>query len=234
MCRGLTIVIVGVVAMALFGQMAITSAGSLPSMSENARLMRPITAMITFADGSTEVKHGQGFVVGKRLFTVYHTLAPRMKNAAPIKREIYVAGVLMTPVYTHSTHDVAIFEMPDALCEPHCNVLAVESVPALRPGPQVYWMQEAEGQHVVIEGRIQHYAWLSESPPGLNLEGEARCQRNLIVEVDTPFRPGTSGSPVFDARTNAIVGMIQGSLIRASGDTGYFKPLTCLLSLAQL
>jgi hypothetical protein len=67
----------------------------------------------------------------------------------------------------------------------------------------------------------------------MHAEEEALCQNHLIVEVDTPFRPGTSGSPVFDAATDAVVGMIQGSLSRANGDTGYFKPIACLLPLAQ-
>ncbi len=196
--------------------------------------MPSITAIMTFADGTTEVKHGQGFVIGNRLFTVYHTLAPRIKNTPPTKREIYVAGQLMTPVYTHSAHDIAIFEIPETLCAPHCKALTPSDLPRLSPDRQVYWVQEAGGERMLKAGRVQHYAWLSEAPPAFNVGMEAPCQRNLIVEVDTPFRPGTSGSPVFDATTDAIVGMIQGSLKRASGDTGYFKPLTCLLPLAQL
>ncbi len=234
MRRGLTIVIAGVFVVAWFSQMATTSAGSLSAVSKHSRLMRPITAITTFADGSTEVQHGQGFVIGNRLFTVYHTLAPRVKNASPTKREIYVAGTLMTPVYTHLAHDIAIFEIPETLCEPHCNVLTVSKPPDLNPDRPVYWVQEAEGERLIVEGRVQHYAWLSGVPPAFNAGGEAPCLRNLIVEVDTPFRPGTSGSPVFDATTDTIVGMIQGSLMRASGDTGYFKPMTCLLPLAQL
>jgi hypothetical protein len=39
---------------------------------------------------------------------------------------------------------------------------------------------------------------------------------------------------VFDANTDAIVGMIQGSLSRANGDTGYFKPMACLRPLSRL
>jgi hypothetical protein len=58
------------------------------------------------------------------LFTVYHMLAPRRKNALPAKREIYVAGLLMTPVYTHAAHGIAIFE-----CEPYGNVLAASNLP---------------------------------------------------------------------------------------------------------
>jgi hypothetical protein len=51
-------------------------------------------------------------------------LAPRRKNALPAKREIYVAGLLMTPVYTHAAHGIAIFE-----CEPYGNVLAASNLP---------------------------------------------------------------------------------------------------------
>jgi hypothetical protein len=72
-----------------------------------------------------------------------------------------------------------------------------------------------------------------EASPALNAGVEAPCQRNLIVEVDTPFRPGPSGSPVVDATTAAIVGMIQRRLTRADVDTRSVKPLTCLLPLAQ-
>ncbi len=229
-------VILGVCMLALLGQGAATSAGALsePGSSESARLMHPITTLMTFADGTTEVKHGQGFVVGNRLFTVYHTLAPRMKNLLPTKREIYVAGRLMTPMYTDSVHDIAVFEIPETLCKPHCTTLAASHLPTLNPDRQVYWVQKMGDERLVMEGRIQHYAWLSETPPAFHAGAETPCQRNLIVEVDMPFRPGTSGSPVFDATTDAIVGMIQGSLLRAGGDTGYFKPMSCLLPLAQL
>ncbi|ETX05982.1 S1 family peptidase [Candidatus Entotheonella palauensis] len=236
MCRGLAIVLSGVFIVVLLGQRTTTSAGALsvPEDSESTRLTHPITTVMTFADGTAEVKHGQGFVVGNRLFTVYHNLAPRINNTSPTKREIYVAGTLMKPVYTDSAHDIAIFEIPDALCKPHCTALATSHLPALNPDRQVYWIQKAGGERLVMEGRVQHYAWLSEAPPAFDADVETTCQRNLIVEVDTPFRPGTSGSPIFDATTDTIVGMIQGSLIRAGGDTGYFKPMTCLLPLAQL
>jgi hypothetical protein len=226
--------IAGVFGALLFTQISVTFADPLAGISKNAGLMRSITAITTFADGSTAVKHGQGFVIGDRLFTVYHTLAPRLDRVSPTKREIYVAGTLMTPVYTHAGHDIAIFEIPAAWCEPSCHTWAASTPLALNPDRQVYWVQEAAGERSIVAGRIQHYAWLSASPSAFQAGGEAPCQRNLIVEVDTPFRPGTSGSPVFDTETDAIVGMIQGSLMRAGGDTGYFKPLTCLLPLAQL
>ena len=236
MCRGAALFIASVLVVVLFGQMTATSASSLSmsEISENTRLIRPITAVMTFADGKTEVKRGQGFVIGNRLFTVYHTLAPRLKKALPAKREIYVAGMLMTPVYTHAAHNIAIFEIPETWCEPHCHALSASNLPTLNPDRQVYWVQEAQGKRLVQAGRVQHYAWLSEAPPALPDGAEAPCQRHLIVEVDTPFRPGTSGSPVFDATTDAIVGMIQGSLARTGGDTGYFKPISCLLPLAPL
>jgi hypothetical protein len=227
--------ITGVVVVALFGQITATSAGwrSTSENSEPTRLMRSITVITTFADGTSEVKQGQGFVMGNRLFTVYHTLALHHKNVSPTKREIYVAGTLMTPTYIHAAHDIAIFEMPKALCKPHCRALAASTLPALKPDRQVYWVQDTGGERLVKEGRVRHYAWLSEAPPAFHAAEEAPCQNHLIVEVDTPFRPGTSGSPVFDAATDAVVGMIQGSLSRANGDTGYFKPLACLLPLAQ-
>jgi hypothetical protein len=236
MGRGSTAVTAAVIVVALFGQMTATSAGSSSASerSEYARLMRPITAITTFADGTSEVKQGQGFVLGNWLFTVYHTLAPHIKNISPTKREIYVAGTLMTPTYIHAAHDIAIFEMPKALCKPHCRALATLNLPALKPDRQVYWVQDMGGERLVKEGRVQHYAWLSEAAPAFHAGEEAPCQNNLIVEVDTPFRPGTSGSPVFDANTDAIVGMIQGSLSRANGDTGYFKPMACLLPLSRL
>ncbi len=230
MYRSLIVVVVGILGVTLL--CGVSGTWARTDLADASRIF-PITAIITFADGSQEVRHGKGFIIGNRLFTVYHTLAPRT-NTTPSTQAIYVAGVRMTPVYTHIAHDIAIFELPKALCEPDCNALAPSQLPSLEPNRQVYWVQETGGERRVKEGRVQHVAWLSEAPPAPNPRGEARCQRNLIVEVDTPFRPGTSGSPVFDAATGVIIGMIQGSFARASGDTGYFKPLTCLLPLAQL
>ena len=177
MCRGWTVVRGGMVVVALFGQMTATSAGarSVSEIAENTRCTRPITVITTFADGTSEVRHGQGFVIGNRLFTAYHTLAPHIKNASPAKREIYVAGKLMTLLNTHAAHDIAIFEMPNALCKSHCSALATSTLPALKPDRQVYWVQEAGGERLVKEGRIQHYAWLSEAPPAFRAGGRRRA-----------------------------------------------------------
>ncbi len=232
MYRYVILAMVGVLGVALLGGTPDASAQTRVHFSE-ASLMSPITAIITFANGTQEVRRGHGFAIGNRLFTAYHTLAPRT-DARPSTQTIYVAGVRMTPVYIHEAHDIAIFELPKMLCELHCRVLAVASLPILGPDRQIYWVQEVDGERRVQEGRVRHYSWLSEAPPASPTVTDTSCQHNLIVEVDAPFHPGTSGSPVFDAATGAVIGMIQGSLARASGDTGYFKPLACLLSLAQL
>jgi hypothetical protein len=54
---------------------------------------------------------------------------------------------------------------------------------------------------------------------------------SLIVEVDTPFMPGSSGALVLDTATGRIIGIIQGSFEHTTGRSGYFKPIHCVAPL---
>lgn len=201
-----------------------------PNHKALARLMPPITAVLTFSDGTTEIQKGYGFILGQQLITVNHTISPR-RRAATFIRTIYVAGIPLTPAYTHTDYDIAIFQLPATLCERYCNSIAETAEPDLQPDRPIYWVQTESGVPTVQDSRVRHYAWLGQPPPTTARLETVQCHGNLIVEVDAPFRPGTSGSPVFDATTNAIIGMIQGSFVHAGKTTGYFKPLSCLLPL---
>jgi hypothetical protein len=83
----------------------------------------------------------------------------------------------------------------------------------------------------VQEGRVLNYAFLGDPSASSDPYGMQGCKANLIVEVDTPFMPGSSGAPVLDTATGRIIGIIQGSIEHAAGRSGYFKPIHCVASL---
>ena len=54
----------------------------------------------------------------------------------------------------------------------------------------------------------------------------------MVIAVDQPFYPGSSGGPVWDLASNRLLGMVQGSFVRESGEqVGYYKPFSCVQTL---
>jgi len=58
------------------------------------------------------------------------------------------------------------------------------------------------------------------------------CDSDVVITVDKPFYPGSSGGPVWDLASNRLLGMVQGSFVRESGEqVGYYKPFSCVQPL---
>jgi len=56
------------------------------------------------------------------------------------------------------------------------------------------------------------------------------CDSDVVITVDKPFYPGSSGGPVWDLASNRLLGMVQGSFVRESGEqVGYYKPFSAVV-----
>jgi Trypsin-like peptidase domain len=194
------------------------------------RIIQPITTVIEFPDGRRTLKVGSGFIIGRHYITVHHNLAS-VSSTASARKTVYLDGIPLTPSYTHAEHDIAVFDLPEELCERYCNEMSIGTMPKLTRDQQIYWLRKVQDEFMVQEGRVLNYAFIGDPSGSSDPYGMQGCKANLIVEVDTPFRPGSSGAPVLDTATGRIIGIIQGSLEHAAGHSGYFKPIHCVASL---
>ncbi|NNE45606.1 MAG: trypsin-like peptidase domain-containing protein [Rhodothermales bacterium] len=192
------------------------------------RIIQPITTATEYANGIVEYNNGNGFIVGNRFYTVNHNLAS--SNHVPkLRKTSYVNGVVVRAMRVSADHDLAVFPLPDELCKSHCNDLSLNEHVTVQQGQEVFWLRKFDGQVVIKRGRVLDYAWIGESPPSRDRVG--RCDGRMVVQIDTPFLPGTSGSPVIDSETGQIIGIAQGSLFSERQQSGFFKPLNCLKKL---
>lgn len=192
------------------------------------RIVQPIVTVINFPDGTRIRKAGSGFIAGRRYFTVNHNLTSPITSESAT-RTSYIRGIPVTPHYTNAAQDIAVFDLPDALCDIYCNELSIGGEPLLERERDIYWLRKFNGERVLKMGRILNYATLGTARTQTELS--LSCDLNLVVEVDTPFVSGSSGAPVLDADTHQILGIIQGSFENGQGQTGYFKPIDCVAHL---
>jgi hypothetical protein len=205
-----------------------------PRLTDVERIIRPLRTVTETADGRRELTLGTGFIVGRHYFTVEHNLAGTVAPPAGA-RTIYLEGTAVAPSFTDAGIDLAVFALPDGLCQRYCNDLALVDGPELLRDQKVYWLpgEDADGERTWQEGRVLHYAIKGDGPAPGGTGALDGCEGNLIVEVDTPFVSGSSGGPVLDAATGGIVGIIQGSVERGGVRSGYFKPVSCLTSILR-
>lgn len=195
------------------------------------RIVRSIRTVAELADGSTKAYVGGGFVVGQRYFTVHHNLDVRSPGV--IRTTSYIDGVALRPTRVSRAEDLAVIDLPSALCGRFCNEDRLRSVPKLRSGQEVHWLRKLPGEYSWKSARVMGYAFLEGEWTPVEEITDRACDQNVIVEVDVPFVSGTSGSPVVDSETGRIVGIVQGSLERSNGASGFFKPIECAMRMVD-
>lgn len=191
-----------------------------------ADIVQLVKTETEFADRSIEYNIGSGFVVGRYLVTVYHNLLASRSRF--IRQTVTVDGVALSPSFIDVNQDIAVFELGGELCQRYCNGLRVAAAPTFERGRSVYWVRKIEAQSELKEGIILNLAVFDRLRSGGKPESPFRCSDNLVVEVDEPFVPGSSGAPVVDALTGQIIGVIQGSFESNNERTGFFKPIHCV------
>jgi hypothetical protein len=205
-----------------------TTAGSLESDGSVSsllyRITRPVTTLTTYSDGTLERNTGIGFVVGSRFFTVYHNLESGRATARR-SRTSFIGDRTMEPLFADPVSDVAVFRRPPGECMA-CDDATLASGTVVEPDTKVSWMWAYEGGSEIQGGRVLDFAWLGDESSA-DPAGIRSCTGNLVVLVDRPFTPGSSGSAVIDDR-GRVVGIVQGTLSGDGEERGYFKPANCL------
>lgn len=192
------------------------------------KLVQPITTVTEFVGGQQEKNRGSGFVVGNHFITVHHNLTTAFPSLR-VKSTSFIDGMsVSTPIYANERADVAVFELPDKLCVKHCNQTEVAYAPDLSPGRSVYWLRKFEDDFILKEAAI-----IKQVAFGNTNQVASTCGDNAVMLVDAPFIPGSSGSPIMDAETGKIIGIIQGSVGENDDARGYFKPINCVLAMMQ-
>ena len=195
--------------------------------AELDKIVQSITTVTEFIGGQEERNRGSGFVVGNRFFTVHHNLTTSFPSLR-VKSTSFIDGVSVTrPVFSNEEQDVAVFELSDRLCAKHCNKTEVSYSPNLNPSRKVYWLRKFQEDFILKEAKILGGVTFGD----VNTPSEQTCGSSSVVLVDQPFIPGSSGSPLMDAETGKIIGVIQGSVDESGVSKGYFKPINCVLAM---
>lgn len=183
-----------------------------------------------YEDGTREVRHGTGFVVGNQFFTVFHNIDV-LEHHGTFERSIELGGVVVEPRLVDVRNDIAIFDLPTQLCAQWCNDRDPRAMPVnLSQRQSIGWYEfmapddDREWRQArIVEVVFKNY---DAATP------DTACKSDVVIAVDQPFYPGSSGGPVWDLTSNRLLGMVQGSFVRESGEqVGYYKPFSCVQSL---
>ena len=193
------------------------------------KIVQSITTVTEFIGGQQERNRGSGFVVGNRFFTVHHNLTTSFPELR-IKSTSFIDDMeVAQPVFSNEEHDVAVFDLPEKLCARHCNSTEVAYTPNLKRSRKVYWLRKFQQDFILKEATIEGGVTFGDAHTSI----ESNCGSNSVVLVDQPFIPGSSGSPIMDAESGKIIGLIQGSIDEDGVSKGYFKPINCVLSMLE-
>lgn len=193
------------------------------------RRTRVITTHSQRRNGTIQESRGSGVVVGRYFLTVHHNLKPD-GGTEFTQYQSYLDGVPVKPVFVDPGADLAIITIPEPLCATWCgqNNLLPDTESGLNE--TVRWYRPPASAPRVNPGwrkaRVLGRTW---SLPQRTVGSLGRdCDSGLVLEIDQPFRPGSSGAGIWDTQ-NKLVGIAQGSFQTRDGrETGYFKPLRCI------
>ena len=227
---GMTLLVTVGVAMPVFPSLSTSVPEPLAPVLPAELGVHHIKTSTKYADGTQEVRHGTGFVVGHQFFTVFHNIDV-LKNHGSFRRQISLGGVLVEPRLVDKRNDIAIFDLPTSLCTRWCNDSDPRAMPqGLTHEQPIGWFEfvspdqaRQRRQARIVEVMFKNFR---------SDAGFGACESDVVIAVDQPFYPGSSGGPVWDLASNRLLGMVQGSFVRESGEqVGYYKPFSCVQSL---
>ena len=194
------------------------------------RMVHPIETVTKFQDGVTVRGLGSGFVVGPRYFTAHHNLVHPNEDGVSVSVS-YLGGEPVSPSVAYPEFDLAVIDLSDSLCDRYCNQLRLNERPSIAKNHSVVWLRKVGSELVMKKARVLSYAILGQLDKTADTRTNFGCAQNLVVKIDAPFVPGSSGAPVLDAQTGDILGIIQGSVLGDGDANGFFKPIECVVEL---
>ena len=185
--------------------------------AELAALTHSVVAVTERDGGVRETNRGLGFVHDDHFYTTRHTVP---EDGTTV---VFVDGVALVPIGFNDAEDLAVFGVPESLCERICGSNDVGSWSDAR---RVTWLQPDTDRLRPMLADIVEVVYFD----GLrSLEGGG-CEANVVIAIDREVVPGTSGAPVVDYDTGRLLGMAQGTFENAEGAAfGFFKPMRCVM-----
>jgi len=200
------------------------------------KIVQPLRTVTEMSDGRVIDGAGSAFAVGSKLITAMHNLdGPQNQHVA--RHYAMYAGTALSASQTLPLHDVASMPIPDQMCAEVCNQLShFASLSETYPEQTIIWAQHDRDEPLIMQASVIGFAALAPEGSDGSAVRPGSCNDNLVVLVDLPFEPGSSGGPVLDLATGKLMGMVLGTLEELtleSGVTraGFFKPAACISDL---
>ena len=164
------------------------------------------------------VKNGTGFVLGDKYFTPYHVADDVLSEG--VFGNLFVSGCPLEFIGGSAKHDIAVFRVPkeleeitnDYFFQPNTEIYLGQQIVIYR-NPLSYFFEHSEGKFE--RGVISNLNY------GIS-------RKNAMSFGYVGFKGkadfGDSGSPVFDAKTGDVLGMVTNKVRDGTG--GYFAPVS--------
>ncbi|OED42099.1 hypothetical protein AB833_08030 [Chromatiales bacterium (ex Bugula neritina AB1)] len=181
------------------------------------RIVQPVTVMTRMQDGAFQTDHGSGILDGRRLITPISVLNRYQDYHA---RSLLIRGIPVTVEHIDPEYYLAIFNVPDEVCDEWCDVpLNWAGLDQIYPGQVVRWQSRSNRSFSATVTAITQTT-------SLKLPMARRCEGAVLIQTDRPFDPEDAGLPVVDHQTNTLLGIIQSSV--EQDGSGGFVPMACV------
>lgn len=161
---------------------------------------------VVHRDGDSEklVGLGNGFVIGDKYITAKHVRDAAIKVYGS---ELYVNGIKLELIGESEEEDVVVLRLPKSL-DNIMNDYSINFSSAIYSGqriafygsPSGYFFSNSEGLLERGVVRIPNYSF--------SREGDSIQRRDFVFFDGTLVIGGDSGSPVFDANTGDVIGIV--------------------------
>lgn len=190
--------------LALFLAAGFAASGLCQDLKQLFKQSHPSVFLLRVFDASgTEVGTGTGFLVKEGVLATNHHVvdeAFRIEVVLADERTVHAAGVLASD----AENDLALLKLPSVGVKP----LPLETSSTLEPGDRVFVL----GSPLGLSGTVSDGIVAALRPKGLgSAAGVGGFEKTPLVQVTAPISPGSSGSPVLNAR-GAVIGVAVGQL----------------------
>ena len=188
--------------LALFLTMGLAAPGLCQDLKQLFKQAHHSVFLLRVFDSSdTEIGTGTGFLVREGVLVTNHHVvdeAFRIEVVLPDERTINAAGIIASD----PENDLALLKLPSVGVKP----LPLETSSTLEPGDRIFVL----GSPLGLSGTVSDGIVAALRPKGLG-SAVPGFEKTSLVQVTAPISPGSSGSPVLNAR-GAVIGVAMGQL----------------------